>query len=127
MRIQEVIGTTGLSRKAIEDHIGQGLICPVTSDRGYCFFDQEGLLRLKKLIFTGGRIRYSGNPAGPGGEYLNVLRDAVIRERISLKRRQLSFRKCRKELLVRIREMTYHNLEMNERGIHAAGYGFLLY
>lgn len=49
--MQEVILLTGLSRKAIEDLIGQGLICPLTSDSVYRSFGHEDLLRLKKAHF----------------------------------------------------------------------------
>lgn len=93
MRIQEVIRSTGLTRKAIEYYISQGLVNPVTGDNGYRFFDQKDLLSLKKIhLYRRLDLSITEIRRALEGEDMEVLRDAVIRERLRLERRQLRLR-----------------------------------
>ena len=49
MMIHEVIARTGLTRKAIEYYIDQGLICPETQENGYREFSGNDVARLTSI------------------------------------------------------------------------------
>lgn len=49
MMIREVIARTGLTRKAIEYYIDQGLICPETQENGYREFSGNDVARLTSI------------------------------------------------------------------------------
>jgi len=49
MTIHEVLRETGLTRKAVEYYIGQGLISPDVQENGYRRFSKQEVLRLKEI------------------------------------------------------------------------------
>lgn len=49
MMIHEVLSQTGLTRKAIEYYIDQGLVCPKTKENGYREFSEADVLRFKSI------------------------------------------------------------------------------
>ena len=89
MRIQEMLKKTGLTRKAVEYYIDQGLIVPQVQENGYREFSAEDASRLeaisayRKLGVSIAEIRLIFS-----GEKAQTLNDLLIRRTLAARQQQ---------------------------------------
>ena len=88
MMIHDVMKETGLTRKAIEYYIDQGLIAPQTQENGYRVFSEEDVSRLKAIsVYRRLGVSVAEIRAILGGDPAKTLGDVLVRRRIDAQQR----------------------------------------